>query len=162
MILVRSRGAMTVLATAPAKAPHSRDSSALDLGLKSCLDTKTRLISARLWMLSHVIVTNGDPWDNAAYLYDLTRNDCAHVFKIHCAQKSLLIFSKDMLWFEELMWVCATKWRVWLNSFLSTISKKITMARLRGSGAVWVGACVRSRVDTHVSIHLAASKSWTQ
>lgn len=66
---------MTVLATAPAKAPHSRDSSALDLGLKSCLDTKTRLMAAVLLMLSHVILTNSDPGDNTGYLYDFAHNE---------------------------------------------------------------------------------------
>lgn len=63
---------MTVLATAPANAPHSRDSSALDLGLKSCLDKKTHLIAAILSMLSQVILTNSDPGDNPGYLYDFT------------------------------------------------------------------------------------------
>lgn len=47
MILVRSRGAMTVLATAPAKAPHSRESRAVNLGLKSCLDKQTRVLYSR-------------------------------------------------------------------------------------------------------------------
>lgn len=60
MILVRSRGAITVLATAPANAPHRSESRAVHLGLRSCLDTQTR------WHITshdftHVTAIESDP-----------------------------------------------------------------------------------------------------
>lgn len=74
MIFVRSRGAMTVLATAPAKAPHSRDSRAVEMGLKSCLDTTTRYCHVTVDSQSRYRDTNRPLKDNSGYLYDLKRN----------------------------------------------------------------------------------------